>query len=448
MPKQMIINIPTSGDSSNRAQTKTVTINNLKTVDSISVNTGTVGYTKTGNDVQINVDNGVKVRTDSFTPSTTGIDNRQTTAGGDPATLPATVPYNDGTYTGTLSKNGAYYVTSGSYTPSDSFTATDTRTTSAGGDPATLPTTVPYNNAGYTGNLPKNGAATVQSGSYTPSDSRTETSSITGTSSSSGGYASSVPYNSGGYSGTLTQSGSPVFSHSTTSGGGSFTATDSRAGTGTWRWSHDGDAWRSDGMVSHNLPASVPYNSGGYTGTLNRTSISGGPPSEPAPFTGSIGQTKTATASISGSYSGTVTNPGTTTNYYTQNYSGTVTKPAVDTRVWLQNYSGTVTKAAVDTRIWRQDYSGTVYGTTVNTDMYAYVVTLDYTDTVQIGTIKAKSGTVVITLPVYDLTMTNPIVRVKVSSGIGCFELLPIGDSRASPFRVQTHKGLFAIAKL
>lgn len=307
MAKQMTVYIPSSGDSSSQAQSKVVTIPNLKTVDGLTVNTGSVNHTKSGNDVTINVSGGASVRSTSSTPSTNGTGSQ--TSGVN--SFPATIQYNDGTYSGPIGKNGLSYVISGSYTPSDT---------------------------------------------------------------------------------------KPV--------------SDSRAGTGTWRWSHDGDAWRSDGMVSHNLPGSISYSSGGYVNSsLPRTGISGGPPSEPAPFTGSMGQTKTANASISGTYSGTATRPES------------------------------------DTRTWKQDYSGTVYGTTTTTYYYSYIVTLTYTDTVRLGTVNYKSPSGVISLPVYDLTMADPIFRIKLGSAIGCFELVSIGDARASNIRIQTQKGLKAIAK-
>jgi hypothetical protein len=53
-----------------------------------------------------------------------------------------------------------------------------------------------------------------------------------------------------------------------------------------------------------------------------------------------------------------------------------------------------------------------------------------------------------ITLPVYDLTMTLPILRIKLPSSIGCFELVSAGDTRSSGVHVMTQYGLKAIAKI
>lgn len=304
MSKTMTVYIPTTGDSSSRTQSKVVTINNLKSVDSITVNTGTVTFSKNGNDITITCNNGVSVR-----------------------------------QTNSMSSQ---YVTSYQNSSSNSFSAT-----------------MPYNSGGYSGTLSKNGLSYVISGSYTPSDSHGQS--------------------------------------------------DSRSCTVFQNWSYDGDSWVMSGNRYSNAPSSINYSSGGYVGVLPLTSLSGTPPTKTG--SGQFGQTATTQTAGSASYYGTVTSP------------------------------------ASDTRVWRQDYAGTVYGPTTYTDYYAYVVTLTYTDTVRIGTVNYKTSTGIVSLPVYDLTMTDSSVRIKLPSAIGCFELVSIGDVKASNIRIQTQKGLKAIAK-
>jgi len=306
MAKTMIVNIPVTGDSSAQSQTRTVTIPNLKTVDGISVNTGSVSYTKTGNDVKIDVNGGAVVRTAMSTPSKyyTAMQTSATN------TFPATFDVSDGMgYSGTLTKNGLSYVFTGSYTPADSKTATSS-----------------------------NAQAVYQD------------------------------------------------------------------------WKYNGGVWIPQGQPYWNAPSTRSYSQDGYSGTL---SLQNGPNASP-PYPSGSGSS------------------GATT---TTNAAGTA------------NYSGTVTKPASDTRLWNQDYAGYIYGPSTSTPFYAYVVTLTYTDSVKLGVVNVKTSSGIISLPVYDLTMVDPIVRVKLPSAIGCFELVAITDPRASGIRIQTQKGLKAIAK-
>ncbi|UQZ84030.1 GBS Bsp-like repeat protein [Paenibacillus konkukensis] len=62
--------------------------------------------------------------------------------------------------------------------------------------------------------------------------------------------------------------------------------------------------------------------------------------------------------------------------------------------------------------------------------------------------IAGKNGTV--SLPVYDPSsgvLGSKALRVGLSSGIGCFELVSISDTNASPVRVQTPQGARSISK-
>ncbi|WP_088186396.1 Ig-like domain-containing protein [Desulfosporosinus sp. FKA] len=129
--------------------------------------------------------------------------------------------------------------------------------------------------------------------------------------STSGAVPSTYSYNSGGYVGTLnrTSIGSVVVS-------GSYSPPDSK----TVSSSLSGTATKENGVESGDPPGSTYYSSGGYSGTLSMTSFS------------PIGL------------------PVTTNNItywsWVAYYSGTVYRPAIDTRVYnyYGNYSGYVTK--------------------------------------------------------------------------------------------------------
>lgn len=149
----MTIYIPSSGDSELQSQSRTVSIPGLQSVVNCTVNTGTVSYTISGTDVTINVNNGNSVR--SYTPSKTTTDIRQTSPGGDPATLPSSISYNSSGYSGTLA-GGSAYVYSGSPAGSKYCTGTagDTIIVVDGEIVAgTIPGYIPYNDGEYSGNL-------------------------------------------------------------------------------------------------------------------------------------------------------------------------------------------------------------------------------------------------------------------------------------------------------
>lgn len=134
-----------------------------------------------------------------------------------------------------------------------------------------FPGSIYYSQQGFSGTLTRDGDSYVVSGSYAPTQSRTETSSCT----------NNIP-------GKYNASGQWV-----------------QTGPGT------------------DCPSTIPYNSGGFSGTLNRTS----------------------TTTIKACQS-----PGTPnyvcTKSFQANYSGTVTKPGYDTRQWGQKFTGIVIKPA------------------------------------------------------------------------------------------------------
>lgn len=140
-------------ESTNQNQSKTVTIDNLGSVSSVTVNTGTATPSVNGNNVTINVANGAPSRTS--TPSQP-VSTSQTNQTG---VFPNTVSYNQGGYSGTLSKSGSMTSTvSTNYY--DYKIVTDSQTSSTNNFPATES----YNSGGYTGTLAKNGSST----SYIP----------------------------------------------------------------------------------------------------------------------------------------------------------------------------------------------------------------------------------------------------------------------------------------
>jgi uncharacterized repeat protein (TIGR02543 family) len=149
--KTMTVNIPESGDNASQAQSRTITIPNLTSVNSISVNTGNVSYSRNGDRVTINVSGGDSVRSDNDPNkySKDATDYRESKS----ASFPNTIPYSDGEgYNGTLSKSGTSYVVRGEYIPADTYDATSKMGPSPynTGFPSSIYTTRP---GGYSGNL-------------------------------------------------------------------------------------------------------------------------------------------------------------------------------------------------------------------------------------------------------------------------------------------------------
>ena len=306
------INLPSS---TVKNRTYSLVVNNLDSVVSVTVDTGQVTYTISGNTINLTTDNGNIINTlynsTKYSKTATGYSTNTSNS------FSVTYNYNDGSYVGTLTKNGVSYVISGSYTPQDSKTATDSRSTVVGGSAGSLPSSVGYNVGGYSGTLIKSGSATVISGSYTPPDSMT------------------FDYNNyydGPYIYTVTK----------------------------YRLSGCSYTYYGDLSMS-SFPSSVYYNSGGYVGSLSLVDYN---------------WTNWVWAMHYHDNQYDVKTFHDRAHAYGM-YVGTVTKPAVDTRIWQQNYSGIVTKPAVDTRVYRQDYSGTAYMGGYD-NYYAYNITLNY----------------------------------------------------------------------
>ncbi|MCK2000699.1 hypothetical protein MZM54_04760 [[Brevibacterium] frigoritolerans] len=293
--------------------------------------------------------------------------------------FPATIPYSDGIYSGTLNKIGDPVQTSNGY-KYESKTVTDFRTSSG----TSFPTELNYSDgSGYTGTLLPSGSYFVSSGSYTPANSKTATDYRT---SSVNSFPTSVPYNNGGYTGTL-YSGTSYVASGTYTASDSKTQTDSRTGTFTCSWAWSGTYWFQDGNWTTDIPRTISYNSGGYSGTLSLTDeghrtcdFSTDVGSGPGTY---AGERRTADVPAWGNYSGTVTKPASDTRVYRMDYSGTVNHPEVDTRVYRQDYSGTVSRIAKETLTinatgsrTRSSSSGFPSSIPYNTDAQGYSGTL------------------------------------------------------------------------
>jgi hypothetical protein len=112
-----VVNFP---ESTSRSRSQTVNIPNLSGINGVTVNTGNVSHSVNGEDVTVNVSNGSYTRYTTYTPSTTANDYRTTSPGGSASSLPSSVSYNSGGYSGTLTGRAAY-VSSGSAAYTDSI---------------------------------------------------------------------------------------------------------------------------------------------------------------------------------------------------------------------------------------------------------------------------------------------------------------------------------------
>jgi hypothetical protein len=247
-----------------------------------------------------------------------------------------------------------------------------------------------------------NNGTKVRSDSYTPMESASTN--VSGSSSNPNDYAPSIPYSSNGKSGTLMRSGSPFY----VGGSASDKRTSTRATTVTWKWVWDGSFWSTDGNTD-DAPTTISYTENGYTWTLSKTGHNGSRPSAPSYSGSAIGEVATKTSSATASYEGTL-----------------------------------------NTLIYFQAYTGFIYGSTIISDYYSYTVTIEYTSVLNIGTHKIQLASSILELPIYDpnigLEGKNQL-RTELDSKIGCFELVPITDPKASPIRIQTPNGVRAIKK-
>ncbi|WP_168735497.1 RHS repeat protein [Cohnella fermenti] len=143
------------------------------------------------------------------------------------------------------------------------------------------------------------------------------------TSSTTTSFPASIYRAQNGYSGNLYKTGSPFVSSGSYTAAASRTETDTCTTTLAGQYNSQG-VWSATGTAT-SCPLSKTYDSGGFTGTLNRVDTI----------------IKKECPSPSPQYAGY-----TCTKEWQAQYSGTVTKPASDTRVYRQNYDGYIQKPA------------------------------------------------------------------------------------------------------
>lgn len=167
----------------------------------------------------------------------------------------------------------------------------------------------------------------VSGGSYHDSYQPSSSCSTTIGPQTSSSFPSSTSCTSNGITGTVSASGSPSSSTQTLR----RTETDSCSNSSTVTYTEPyGHA--SNSGSGYSCPSSISYNSGGYSGTLSRTSTDSSRANCPTQSTPGTSCTNTWVAY----YSGEVTK---TETYYTQSYSGTV----YGSRIYYYRYRGTVT---------------------------------------------------------------------------------------------------------
>ena len=405
--KQIVVNFP---ESPSQTQTKTITLpSDFRSVQSISVDTGDVTYELDGNQMTITVSNGNWTSRESFYNPTLESKVVNSFRYSNNNSFPATDTYTDDEgFSGTLNTVGSPYVVSGTYTPGDSITVTETQLVT---DPSNLPNSIDYNQNGYSGTLYKSGSPTqvVIDGYYDPPQFKTVTQTLTNSTPS---FPASIPYSDvDGFSGTLTKSGSysttwvstPNYTTSTVmytydpweepgfspTPNGYWTRIDFAHALAVYVWYIDANRM-SLGIYSGNSSYSKWTGLGGIYSP--QVCHFGGPGPECYLTWDYYFQNWGYTDFLESGpgwfknkdYYITVWSWTKLDPIYSQNYSGTVMKPEVDTRVYgyEQTYTGTVSSPDKDSRIWRQDYSGTVYkgGTDYRNYKFAYTVTVTYNE--------------------------------------------------------------------
>ena len=150
-------------ESTSSSRSNTFTIDNLISVDEITVDNGKVSYTINNNKVTVNVSGGSSRSVWDSTRYSKYVTD-YTTSSID--SFSSTKSYSSGGYSGTLRKSGNSYVSSGSYTPADSKVVKVIKTVSGGlkytwdGSKWTSQrvningsNTISYNENGYSGTL-------------------------------------------------------------------------------------------------------------------------------------------------------------------------------------------------------------------------------------------------------------------------------------------------------
>ncbi|MCU7667569.1 Ig-like domain repeat protein [Bacillus thuringiensis] len=147
-------------ESTSRYRSQTISIPKLYKVTSITTNNGNASYTESGTNVTITVNNGISYNQEAYTDyykySKYAYDSRTQYN----TSFSSYIDYYDGSgYSGTLSTDGSYYVSGGSYQGPSSKTVTDSLNVSGhcptydGCSDARPPKSVYYDSGGYSGTL-------------------------------------------------------------------------------------------------------------------------------------------------------------------------------------------------------------------------------------------------------------------------------------------------------
>lgn len=346
------------GESTSSYRTTNVTVPDKAVVTGLTTNTGSVSYTRTSpTNVQVTMSGGSYIRSEydpyMYSKSISKTDYSSVDS------FPSSQSYSDGSgYSGTYYASGPSWLYSGELVYTSSFTATDSRTTSAGGSSSSLPSSLTYNSGGYYGTL-YGGSAYVVSGS--PYSTWPVTRTVTQDHPDSW-FSSQLYVESGTYSGNIPKSGS----YSTTGHAGGATANTYLSNT-----------YSSVSSInsSHPFLERTNYTPDGgdyvHNGTTYRGSTLSG--TWVAGYFSKCGTHWPVPQGYRQRYCGTATKKE--TRKYTQTYSGDLVKP--DTQVWRKDYSGTVTRPGYDNRVYAQSYSGTAYASGTRY-YYAYEGTLTY----------------------------------------------------------------------
>lgn len=319
--KEVTIDFPVN---SSQNQKKSIAIpNDFDSIRSMTVNTGKVKYTIEDNKINIEVDDGKYVDREEFFNPNMGYKNADTVVYSTTNSFPDTALYDDDNgFTGDLSKVGNSVLVSGSLLPGDSKTAT--RVESAL-DPSKFPASIPYIEGAFEGTLYKKGSPIATPENNFGTDQVTEV-----YTSRSQSFPEIYKYSQNNMYGDLYKIG-PSYLYS----GGiepavSKSAMSTVTGTFYCSWSWNGKSWRSDGGSSDSLPSSVYYSEGGYYGTLTQSSRSHSPTcSQPGYSGSSVGDHASPTVTAYGTYVGTVTKPEYDSRVYAQNYTGDITLAGV-----------------------------------------------------------------------------------------------------------------------
>ena len=336
------------GESTSSYRTTTLAIPEKAVVTGLTSDTGSVSYTRTSpTSVMVTMSGGNYVRSEydpyMYSKYISKTDYSSSNS------FPSSQSYSDGSgYYGTYYASGSSWLYSGELVYTSSFTATDWLSTSAGGSPGSLPSSLTYNSGGYYGTL-YGGSAYVTSGS--PYSTWPVTRTVT-QSHPNNTFDSYLYTSSGSYSGYIPKSGS----YSTSGYAGGATADSTVSNT------FDSPA---DITSTHSFGTRTDYTPEFGGSTLYGTWTGGS-------FSKS-GSWWPVGSRVRQAYKGTATRVE--TRKYTQTYSGDLVKP--DTQVWRKDYSGTVTKPGYDNRVYAQSYSGTAYASGTRY-YYAYNGALTY----------------------------------------------------------------------